>query len=271
MNPLIVTAIICIAVAVVFVVLKRRRLSDNDIALSEHDRRDLLRTFAAARPATQPAREDRPMPPRGTIAGEVYEIEYADGNGVVTNRVIRVHSVEDAGYFAYIHAHCYLADDARTFRSDRILSMTDHRTRERIADPKAYFLSPPQPASSDPAHAKVMARAKDGLIVLIWIARAEPRLDADAYEVLFGYIEDRLALGGAKAVEATWDRGAAWQAFDDMRPNLDNVAGALARMPAGGKGPALLSDYISRLAAMSDKRRKRAARVLRLFGRGGEQ
>lgn len=271
MNPLIVTAIICVAVAVVFVVLKRRRLSGNDIALSEHDRREMLRTFVPQPPTAKPAREDRPMPPRGSLAGEVHEIEYADGDGVVTKRVIRVNSVEDARYFAYLHAYCYLADDVRTFRSDRILSMTDHRTGDRIADPTVYFLSPPQRASSDPAHVKVMARAKGGLIVLIWIARAEPRLDADTYEVLFGYIEDRLALGGAKAMEATWDRGVAWQAFDDLRPNFDNVAGALARIPTSGKEPALVSDYISRLAAMSDKRRKRADRVLRLIGRGGEQ
>lgn len=84
-------------------------------------------------------RGQRPMPAPGSVNGAAFEITYADADGVITERVIRVQEVRGENGFTYIDAHCFLADAKRTFRGDRILSMKNHRTGEQIRDPSKFF------------------------------------------------------------------------------------------------------------------------------------
>ena len=79
------------------------------------------------------------MPAPEIVGGSAFAMSYADADGVITERVIRVNEVTCENGFVYINAHCFLADAKRTFRSDRILSMRNHRAGEQIRDPIKFF------------------------------------------------------------------------------------------------------------------------------------
>lgn len=64
------------------------------------------------------------MPAPEIVGGSAFAISYADADGVITERIIRVNEVTGENGFAYINAHCFLADAKRTFRSDRTLRMS---------------------------------------------------------------------------------------------------------------------------------------------------
>jgi hypothetical protein len=81
----------------------------------------------------------RQMPATEIVGGSAFAMSYADADGEITERVIRVNEVTCENGFVYISAHCFLADAKRTFRSDRILSMRNHRAAEQIRDPIKFF------------------------------------------------------------------------------------------------------------------------------------
>jgi proteasome accessory factor C len=57
--------------------------------------------------------------------GSAVEIEYASGNAdVIEKRRIQPRSSFSVDGFVYVHAWCFLADDVRTFRTDRIVSFS---------------------------------------------------------------------------------------------------------------------------------------------------
>jgi len=53
------------------------------------------------------------------------EIEYSTGVGQVSTRVIEPHSIEALNDVLYVAAWCQLKNDARTFRIDRIMSLSE--------------------------------------------------------------------------------------------------------------------------------------------------
>lgn len=64
----------------------------------------------------------------------LYDIEYVDQDGVITDRrigVIGYYSEEGA---AYIVAYCFLRENQRTFRVDRISKMIDATTGQQVLD-----------------------------------------------------------------------------------------------------------------------------------------
>ncbi len=210
---------------------------------------------------SEPTRE---MPARGAIAGDAYEIEYADGFGVVTNRVIRVEQVYRGVETGYVEAFCYLRDDLRTFRTDRIQAMFSHRTGERIADPVAHFeayYDPPDELVA--SHTAVLSRARPGLSVLVWIARAEREFDAPIMDLLLDYVEARRLIGAARAAGLGWDREVAARWIRELRPTFDVAAGVLAGLPRAGRVFKQLREFVDRLRATSPGRDRRAGRLFR--------
>lgn len=71
----------------------------------------------------------------------LFSIEYADSDGVVTEREIRpisIHLVRNEA-FVYIKAHCSARQDTRTFHSDRIQSTKNLKTGRMIGDLGQYL------------------------------------------------------------------------------------------------------------------------------------
>ena len=68
------------------------------------------------------------------IAYPEYRITYADEDGVVTERDIYVHTWRNRGAIVYYDCWCYLREERRTFRSDRILETVNLQTNRKIRD-----------------------------------------------------------------------------------------------------------------------------------------
>jgi hypothetical protein len=67
-----------------------------------------------------------------------YRIEYADADGVVTTREIYLNTWRSRGSLHYLDCWCFLRDERREFRSDRILSAINLSTNRRIKDIVAH-------------------------------------------------------------------------------------------------------------------------------------
>lgn len=69
-----------------------------------------------------------------------YAITYADEDGVITDREIYVDAWRKRDGVIYYYCWCFLRDERRTFRSDRILETTNLRTGRRIRDISTYIM-----------------------------------------------------------------------------------------------------------------------------------
>ena len=70
-----------------------------------------------------------------------FRIEYADADGVITEREIKpksIHLIRQSPD-VYIKAHCFMQNDERTFFSPRIRSTTNLVTGRRISDLGQYL------------------------------------------------------------------------------------------------------------------------------------
>ena len=106
--------------------------------------------------------------------GSVVEIEYASGHAdVIEMRRIQPRSSFSVDGFVYVHAWCFLADDVRTFRTDRIVSCS----------PVLDDAPPSAPAGEDPrAPRRDPANMSTALIHIapeaFWILDSEPVVQA---------------------------------------------------------------------------------------------
>jgi DNA polymerase-3 subunit epsilon len=77
-------------------------------------------------PARVPRRESLPLPPQLAEAisgGQTLFLRYVDAGGRETERLVRPLQVTSARGELYLVAYCYLREDQRTFRLDRIVEM----------------------------------------------------------------------------------------------------------------------------------------------------
>lgn len=74
------------------------------------------------------------------LAFPQYKITYADDDGVITERDIYVDTWRESGAVIYYTCWCFLRDERRTFRSDRILKTVNAQTGRQIKDISAYIL-----------------------------------------------------------------------------------------------------------------------------------
>jgi hypothetical protein len=230
------------------------------------DRSDARRAEAGAAAAAS-----RPLLPSARRAPESgdnlrYRIHYADVDGVVTERSIRLIAVQREYGRAYIVAHCALRDAERSFRADRILAAW-HDDGRKIAAPFEFFAALSLTASDGgPDFTSALAKARPGLLVLIWIARADRDLSEAEIETALDYVAARQSLG-RKAAGQEWSRAIAGTRVEAIQPTFNEAAGALSRLAFGGREAALVREFADRIVGTGGVCDEKAlARLKRLFG-----
>lgn len=180
-----------------------------------------------------------------------FDIEYADADGVVSTRRIKVIDLEGSAGALYLRSMCSLRQAERTFRADRILSARSAITGERIGDPVVHFRSQYSAIhEKDPDHEAVMGRVRGGLNILIWIAMADREISSDEQELLLEFIATRNALAGPKYASVAWRRARATRYIDEARPTFSIAAGYLAGISKTGREWRMLAEFAARIAAM---------------------
>lgn len=74
------------------------------------------------------------------LARPEWQIEYADEDGVVTERQVYVDRWWDRGGVTYYDCWCYLRDQRRTFRSDRVLGVRNLDTNRKVKSIHGYLM-----------------------------------------------------------------------------------------------------------------------------------
>jgi len=162
--------------------------------------------------ALQPIDADHDGKP-DTIAGLCIALEYVDASGASSARRVIANKVYEANGIAYLEGYCLLRNEDRTFRCDRIQSLSLPPDWKAIPNPLAMlqsylplradfsqFQNTFSNFDSDRYVRMYEARqvANHGLRVLAFLARSDGRLDDSELLVIQGYIRDAASLVGVK-------------------------------------------------------------------------
>lgn len=144
----------------------------------------------------------------GDVAGIPLAIVYCDAKGATTKRRVTCRRIDDRGDVIYLQARCHERKAYRTFRFDRIAEIVDWRTGE-VIDPPARFLEMADAwsaAEDEAAEARravadaktadqrrAMGRCRDGIRVLMFLARCDGEFHPLEREVVADYCTARLA------------------------------------------------------------------------------
>jgi hypothetical protein len=197
----------------------------------------------------------------------LFDLVYGDSAGEVTERRV-LFSGASRSYEGHqcLTAYCHLRRADRVFRSDRMISCAVAKTGQVIHDPVAYFNRfPARNAGAGPGQASVMGKARPGLKVLMWIARADNDCSEAEAGQLLDYVKKRDGMAGRKS--EAWSEGVMRLALLGFRPVQDEAAGALARMSASGAERALVEKYARKMVRANGKEDPKAEkRRVKLFG-----
>lgn len=239
-------------------------------------KRDMLAEKRAPTPLYRPIAQDYPpeqfsrhravrseqaaYPEDKTIAvtAASFRIEYLDGGDAPTQRRIDIKGFSEFDGKIYLEAWCHLRRAMRSFRADRVLEMTSLQTGEVISDVSSYAPSLRR-MLFDPGkdYASLLAKARPGLSALIWIARADYDLSDEEMDILGEYAMARDELNRKRAEPADCNAMTLRKWIENARPTLDEAAGALAQMKAGGSERQLVQRFGRQLAVLDEAAAKR--------------
>lgn len=174
------------------------------------------------------------------------EIRYVDGEGRETQRRITTRrfgpDVFGEPGECVILARCHLRQEGRTFKVKRIREFVDTATGEVVGDVSSY-LRHAYDVSAAGQTARLLGEISDELDVLLYIARASPRLSPKEKAVLVAFLQR--AAPGAELDMAMVD-----VSFSDP-PSQVALRRALSMVLEKGRAEALLSDVEALAAARS--------------------
>ena len=155
-------------------------------------------------PAQEPvvAPEFAPHQLADDLVGTSWFIVYRDSKGEESQRRITVMGFKEGSSGRSVMAMCHERKAWRQFIVSRIDAVTDIETSELIEPPSRVFGAAGAPAAKAPprpeaqAHARFMTEARDGLRVLILLARSDGRMCAAEEDILIGFAEETAAAHG---------------------------------------------------------------------------
>lgn len=193
-------------------------------------------------------------------AGSTFAIDYLDSTGTLSRRRITMREIYTNGDRTYVQAFCHERRAARSFRFDRIIEVID--IDGECHDPRRFFTEslglvfptveqvsappkPPSPARADQAQTRNRAAkpdvrttdkpgmaqrrvARDGLRVLVALARADGELHPEEPEVILDYIAEQCDLCGIDMTET--DRAALLPYLKRQQPSSDVLGECLSAL-----------------------------------------
>lgn len=211
-------------------------------------------------------------------AGSTFAIDYQDSKGNLSRRRITMRELYTNGERSYVQAFCHERRAARSFRFDRIVEVID--LDGECHDPRQFFIealglefptvatvsSPTKPPASPVRYEQSAPRnraagpdvrttdkpgmaqrraARDGLRVLIALARADGELHPEELEVILDYIAEQCDLCGIDMTEP--DRAALLPYLKRQQPGSDVLSECLLALNAA---PRIQQRLLIRFAMM---------------------
>ncbi|MBR0642929.1 WYL domain-containing protein [Plastoroseomonas hellenica] len=208
------------------------------------------------------------------VYGLTFIVDYQDARGACSRRRIMLRSIAARDGDFYLRALCFERNALRTFRLDRVLRIID-TDGEIHEDPAAFFrdelrlkMDVPPPVAQPPVEARMMPSdiraptisepklekpgvaqrrvARDGLRVLVALARSDSTLHEAEVEVVLDYVAAVCTTVGVPF--ETEDRSALGPYIRRQRPGMDVLVECLTRLDSErAETQALLLDYAERV------------------------
>ncbi|WP_158511110.1 WYL domain-containing protein [Azospirillum thiophilum] len=224
-----------------------------DLALVDQSDHDGRAHFCVGNDKFQAIAED--------AAGSTFAIDYQDSKGTLSRRRITMRELYTNGERTYVQAFCHERRAARSFRFDRIVEVID--LDGECHDPRRFFtealglefptvatVSSPTKTPASPVRFEQPAprnrvagpdvrttdkpgmaqrrAARDGLRVLVALARADGELHPEEVEVILDYIAEQSDLCGVEMTEA--DRAALLPYLRRQQPGWDVLGDCLSAL-----------------------------------------
>ncbi len=134
--------------------------------------------------------DDQPDAPSSgqALPADIF-IEYEASEGE-SARVVTMRKIWRSNHILYVQGICHLRSKLRTFRADRILSLTCLATGEVPDDPEAWLADHALMVGElSPSHtAAAIRKCRDELLILAYVARSDMRMDEDEIAVAVDFV-----------------------------------------------------------------------------------
>jgi tellurite resistance protein len=134
------------------------------------------------------------------LSGMTIGIEHADADGSVSRQWATIVATAEMDGHAQLLCHCFRSQDLRAFRMDRLITIFDERGE--TYDVREFLHLKAGPTRARTGGGSYRSAIRDGLRVLIAIARADGHLDDEEVDVIMEYARSEGARKGVTADEA---------------------------------------------------------------------
>ena len=129
------------------------------------------------------------------LSGMTIGIEHVDADGSVSRRWATIVATAEVDGHNRLLCHCFMSEGLHAFRMDRVITLFDEHGE--TFDVREFLQLKTSPTKARTGGGSYRSAIRDGLRVLIAIARADGRLDAEEVDVIMEYARSE---GGRKGV-----------------------------------------------------------------------
>ena len=119
------------------------------------------------------------------LSGMTIGIEHVDADGSVSRRWATIVATAEVDGHKRLLCHCFMSEDLRSFRMDRVISLFDEHGE--TFDVREFLQLKASPTKARTGGGSYRSAIRDGLRVLIAVARADGHLDAEEVDVIMDY------------------------------------------------------------------------------------
>ncbi|MDH3513066.1 MAG: hypothetical protein OER85_19680 [Gammaproteobacteria bacterium] len=134
------------------------------------------------------------------LSGMTIGIEHLDADGSVSRRWATIVATAEVDGHNRLLCHCFMSKDLRSFRMDRVINLFDEQGE--TFDVREFLHLKASPTKARTGGGSYRSAIRDGLRVLIALARADGHLDAKEVDVIMDYARAEGARKGVAEDEA---------------------------------------------------------------------
>jgi tellurite resistance protein len=131
------------------------------------------------------------------LSGMTIGVEHVNADGSVSRRWATIVAIADVDGHNRLLCHCFRIDGLQSFRIDRIITLFDEHGD--TFDVREFLQLKASPTKARTGGGSYRSAIRDGLRVLIAIARADGHLDAEEIDVIMEYARTEGARKGVPA------------------------------------------------------------------------
>ena len=165
------------------------------------------------------------------LSGMTIGIEHVDADGSVSRQWTTIVATVEMDGRNQLLCHCFRSEGLRAFRMDRVITLFDEHGE--TFDVREFLHLKASPTKARAGGGSYRSAFRDGLRVLIAIARADGQLDAEEVDVIMEYARSEGARKGITADEAALAE--LRRHIERLQPSGSVVASCIDRLTEEGR------------------------------------